>query len=136
MSEDKLSLKLLEVVSCLMVSESPDVFQTLVTLEEVKNFLNSSIVGQALHSDHRARLWRDTAKISSCREVAKTIGRTWGAGIVRCVVHEELSACWVVCCGRLQSAWVQKHRRLINGSFSRNNCCRSWKCVGGRRQAW
>lgn len=51
----------------------------LVTLEEVKNFLNSSIVGQALHSDHRARLRWDAAKISSCREVAKIIGRTWGA---------------------------------------------------------
>jgi hypothetical protein len=48
-------------------------------LEEVKNFLNSSIVGQALLSDHCARLWRDTAKVSSCREVAKTIRRTWGA---------------------------------------------------------
>lgn len=62
----------------------------LVTLEEVKNFLNSSIVGQALHSDHGARLGRDTAKIGSCREVAKTIRRTWGAkGRERTVNRQE-----------------------------------------------
>lgn len=124
------------ISSRLIVSGSPCVFQTLVTLEEVKNFLNSSIVGQALHSDHRARLGRDTAKISSCREVAKTIRRTWGAGIVGCVVHEQLSACWVVSSGGLQRPWVQEQGRLINGSFGRNHGCRSWECVGGRRQAW
>lgn len=58
-------------------------------MDEVKNFLNSSIVGQALHSDHRARLGRDTAKISSCREVAKTIRRTWGAKGRESIVNQQ-----------------------------------------------
>ena len=48
-------------------------------------------------------------------------------GIVSCVVHKD----WVVCQGWLRCSWVQKHRGLINGSFSRSNCCRNWKCVGG-----
>lgn len=51
----------------------------LVTLEEINNFLNSSIVGQALHPEHRARLHSRAATKSSRREVAKTSGRTWGA---------------------------------------------------------
>lgn len=57
-------------------------------------------------------------------------------GIVRSVVHEELSARWVVGRGGLQCTRIQKHRGLINGSFSRNHRCRGWKCVGRRRQAW
>lgn len=56
-------------------------------------------------------------------------------GVVRCVVHEELGARRVVRRGGLQCSWVQEHWGLVNGSFSRNNCCRSWKCVGGRGQA-